>query len=307
MNMPFDIALIDRRMMIKTAVLLMSFIQLSAAQPDRYSGLGKNIETLLAGVRGTYAVAVIDLQTSDRLIINGEMLFHAASTMKTPVMVEVFRQAAEGKFSLDDSILVKNEFQSIIDGSSYSMDLSDDSDDGLYHRIGKKETIRSLVFKMITVSSNLATNILIGIVGAENIMATLHSLKITSVNVLRGVEDSKAFRAGKNNTTSALGLGLLFEQIARKNVVSPSACDEMIDILKAQQFKDMIPAQLPAGVVVAHKTGSITNVQHDSGIMYLPDGRSFVIVLLSKDLPNNKSGIETIATISKMIYDGVTR
>lgn len=269
------------------------------------SVLKLQIDSVLTAATGTYAIAFKDLRSGQRLYINERESFHAASTMKTPVMIEVFKQASAGTFSLDDSIEIGNSFKSIIDGSNYSLDISDDSEDGLYSSLGKKETIRSLVFKMITVSSNLATNILIGKVGPANVMKTMREKGLKDIQVLRGVEDNKAFEAGKNNTTTAYDLSVIFEFIARNKSVSLTASEEMISILLAQRFKSMIPAQLPADVKVAHKTGSITNVQHDSGIVFLPDGRKYVLVILSKNLKSNKDGIKTIADISKIIYDFV--
>jgi beta-lactamase class A len=223
--------------------------------------------------------------------------------MKTPVMIEVFKQAAAGKFALDDSIEIVNAFHSIVDGSEYAMEFSSDSDDRMYALIGKKTTIGTLLTAMITVSSNLATNILIEKVGAANVLATMRSLGANDIQVLRGVEDNKAFRLGLNNTTTAYDLMLIFDRIAQGTAVSPDACRAMTEVLRQQHFRDMIPALLPSDVVVAHKTGSITGVQHDSGIITLPDGRRFILVVLSKDLPSGKDGIATIARLSKLLYD----
>lgn len=278
---------------------------MNASTKKDISTLKQQIELLLKDRQGTFAIAFKETGTGSELFLNEKENFHAASTMKTPVMIEVFKQAKEKKFSLDDSILVENSFKSIIDGSPFSMSLGDDSEDGLYSKIGKRETIRNLVFKMITVSSNLATNILIEKVGAENVMKTLRAMNVNDMRVLRGVEDGKAFQAGKNNTTTAYDLSLVFERLLSSKTVSPKADEEMIGILLSQKFKSMIPGKLPDNVKVAHKTGSITNVQHDSGIVYLPDGRSYVLVILSKNLKSNKEGIEVIASISKMIYDFV--
>ncbi len=284
--------------------LIVCSISFMTAQSKKdVSTLRAQIDSVISVQQGIFAVAFKDLGTGTTLYMNERENFHAASTMKTPVMVEVFKQVHEKRFSLDDSVDVVNSFKSIIDGSDYSMSISDDSEDGLYNRIGHKETIRNLVFKMITVSSNLATNILIGKVGPENVMKTMKAMGLNDIRVLRGVEDEKAFQAGKNNTTTAYDLSVIYEQIALKKAVSPESCNEMIDILLAQKFKSMIPGKIPGEVKVAHKTGSITNVQHDSGILYLPDGRSYVLVILSKNLKSNKEGVEIVATISKRIYD----
>lgn len=266
--------------------------------------LKNKIENEIKNCKGTFAVAFREVgNNSNELIINGEEIFHAASTMKTPVMVEVFRQASEGKFSLDDSLIVKNEFKSIVDGSIFSLDVQDDGDDKIYSQIGQKRKIYDLVYDMITVSSNLATNLLIELVEASKVTEIMKNFGLDNIKVLRGVEDSKAFNLGLNNTVNAIDLMRLYELIATKKILSEKDCDEMIKILFGQKFNDKIPKYLPKDVKVAHKTGSITGVEHDSGIIFLPDGRKYVLVVLSKGLENSEIGKETIGKISKLIYD----
>ncbi|HAK79103.1 MAG TPA: serine hydrolase [Runella sp.] len=275
------------------------------AQKSAISSLKETIEVRLKTVEGEFGVAFKDLQTQETLFINDHENFHAASTMKTPVMIEVFKQAKAKKFKLTDSILVKNEFKSIVDGSPFKLDISDDSADDMYRQIGKKMTIYDLTYQMIIVSSNLATNILIDLVDAKNANTTMRQLGAQDIQVLRGVEDTKAFQKGLNNSVTAYDLMLIFEKIALKKVVNKKACDVMIHILFDQKFNEIIPAQLPTNVKVAHKTGSITGVQHDSGIVSLPDGRKYVLVLLSKKLTNPKEGVKVLADISRLIYESV--
>ena len=155
---------------------------------------------------------------------------------------------------------------------------------------------------MITVSSNLATNILIDLVDAKNVMKTMHQIGANDIKVLRGVEDMKAFDLGMNNTTTAYDLMLIFKAIANHEILSDTSCVDMIDILMHQKFNERIPANLPEDVKVAHKTGSITGVGHDSGIIYLPDGRKYILVLLSKNVEDSDAVIKLQAQISKMIY-----
>ncbi len=290
-------------------ILLLLFMTTTAMSQSAHTiaELRTQLETLIRSHKGDFAVAFSDLKSGERLLINERTNFHAASTMKTPVMIEIFRQVSANMISLDDSVVVRNSFRSIMDGSEYAMDLSDDSDDGLYRSIGKKQTVRELVTKMITVSSNLATNILIEMAGPDNITRTMREMGCNDIRVLRGVEDGKAFAAGYNNTTTAYDLMLIFEQLAQKKVVDAESSDEMLAVLRAQKFKDMIPALLPKDVIVAHKTGSITNVQHDSGIITLPDGHQYVLILLSKNLKDNKDGIEVLAQLSKAVYDFVRK
>ncbi|MFU8861270.1 MAG: serine hydrolase [Cyclonatronaceae bacterium] len=287
-------------------VLAVGLIFFSAASCNREETptLRDQIMDVINTVDGDMAVVFLDLQNGTRdVLINENERFHAASTMKTPVMIEAYKQAEEGKFSLEDSILVKNEFSSIVDGSPFSLSIDRDWGDALYEKLGTKVPLREVMYDMITRSGNLATNLMIDLVGAENANRTAHELGAVNIQVLRGVEDMKAFDQGLNNETTAMDLAIIYREIARKSVVSEQACNEMIAILKDQYYNEMIPAGLPEEVEVAHKTGSITGVNHDSGIVYLPDGRSYVLVILSKNLANNSDGRDAGAEISRIIYE----
>lgn len=268
------------------------------------SELRKQIDSVFTSADGEFAVAFKMIDGSDEyLFLNEKMIFHAASTMKTSVMIEVYKQAAEKKINLYDSIEVKNEFKSIVDFSAYSLDISDDSGEQLYKFIGTKKTIRELVFDMITVSSNLATNILIDLVGAKNITASMRSVGANDIKVLRGVEDSKAFQLGLNNVVTAYDLMIIFESLLKNKFTGQLFTDEMIAILSQQKHKSRIPGKLPPQIKVAHKTGSIKGVAHDSGIVFLPDGRKYILVLLSKNVKDEKAMIEAQAEVSKIIFD----
>ncbi len=265
--------------------------------------LTDSVKAILNKTDHFHAVYVkLHSQEKPLIQLNQDSIFHAASTMKTAVMYEVFRQAGTGKFSLTDSLLVKNEFKSIIDGSPYSLDLSDDSDDLLYSKINSMVSITELVEQMITVSSNLATNILIELVGAENVQNSMNQLGAGDVKVLRGVEDGKAFREGKNNTVTAYSLAQLFQAILNGNPDSNSA-KKMIEVLSRQKHNTQIPALLPADAIVAHKTGSITGIIHDSGIVFMPDKKAFIIILLSKNVRDTKKTRESHARVSQVIYN----
>ena len=288
---------------MKKLLSLLIFLNGIIMAQSNIEKLTAEIKNKLDSAKGIYGLAFKDLQTGENIFYNEKENFHAASTMKTPVMIEVFKQAEEGSFSLDDSILVKNEFKSIVDSSLYMMDISEDSGENLYQFIGGKKTIRQLVYDMITVSSNLATNILIDLVHAENVMRTMKEIGAENIKVLRGVEDIKAFEKGLNNTTDAFDLMLIFEKIATGEIISKKACSEMINILLNQEFNSRIPALLPSDVKVAHKTGSITGIEHDGGIVILPDGRKYILVILSKGIPGSKLKTNIQAELSRMIYD----
>ncbi len=291
--------MIQTRNFICIIALSSCFAQAQTASID---SLKVQIQGRLQSVEGRFAVAFKDMQTGQMFGINEKEVFHAASTIKTPIMIEVFKQAEAGKFSLWDSIPVKNEFKSIVDGSPFSLDISVDSDDGMYQNIGSKMTIYDLTYKMITKSSNMATNLLIDKIGAANANATMRGYGIKDLTVLRGMEDGKAFEKGLNNVVTAADLALVFEKLGTWQAVNPQASSEMLYILFDQTFNEIIPARLPKSVRVAHKTGSITGVQHDSGIVFLPEGKKYVVVLLSKQLKDVKAGVDALADVSEMIW-----
>lgn len=252
-----------------------------------------------------FGYAFVDLQTGERLSHQGGRSFHAASTMKTPVMVEAYKQAAAGKFSLEDEVEVYNRFTSIANKKvTYSLDPADDSEKDLYTLIGRKTTWNDLIYRMITESSNLATNILIDRLGAKNTMVTLRSIGADGVQVLRGVEDTPAYEKGMNNTVTADGLATFFEALATGKLVNKYATGEIINILTDQRHRDLIPGRLPKDVKVANKTGWITGINHDSGIVYLPDGRKYVLILLSQGL-EDKEAKQTLSRVSRYVYDYV--
>ena len=295
-----------RKFLFLLAIGIMFFA--CSSPPQTVSELKNQINNKLESLEGDFAVAFRNLSdTSQSFYINGKEMFHAASTMKTPVMIELYKQADAGNFSLDDSILVKNEFRSIVDSSRFQMDISEDSEGELYEMIGQYRTIRQFIDDMITMSSNLATNILIEKVGAQNVTQTMRSYGADSIKVLRGVEDIKAYERGLSNRTTAFDESIIYSRLGRGEAINEQASEEMIEILKMQHFNDMIPAKLPEDVQVAHKTGWITGVHHDSGLIMLPNGKKYVLILLSKNASNRDKVMTTFADISRQVYDFVTQ
>jgi beta-lactamase class A len=290
--------------MFRSAVAVFAAMMIAAVSAaDDIAAARARIDELVKNSGGEVAVAFRTLDGRDELLIRPDVEFHAASTMKVPVMIELFRQARAGALSMDDRIALVNEFHSIVDGSRFTLDAGDDSDADLYGRIGRQMTLRELCEAMITVSSNFATNLIIERLGAPAIQRTTTALGAPDMHVLRGVEDDKAFREGLNNTTTARALLTLLEHIAhgdRPGLVDESSAGEMVAILKRQHFNDRIPAGLPAGTPVAHKTGEITRIQHDAGIVYA--NRPYVLVVLVRGLDDAKRGSALIADISRIIY-----
>ena len=258
------------------------------------------IDELIRKSGADVAVAFRTLDGRESLLIQPDVEYHAASTMKVPVLIELFRQARAGALSLDDRLPIINEFHSIVDGRVYTLDVGEDSDADVYKHIGGRMSYRDLAEAMITVSSNFATNLIIEKLGAANIQRTIDALGASGVHVLRGVEDDKAFQKGLNNTTTARGLLTLMEKIAGGEAVDKASSEEMLAILKRQKFNDRIPAGLPPGVAVAHKTGEITRIQHDAAIVFAD--RPFGLVILVRGLQDPKQGAALAAEITRVLY-----
>ena len=290
--------------MIPFIAALAVAVTLPATSSD---SLAARIEARVAEVPGAQVgLAYHKLGSGDSLYMNADTSMHAASTMKVPIMVQLFRKVDAHQLSLDQTLVVKNEFQSIVDGSTYSLDENDDSDSAMYALVGSKVTVRDLITHMITRSSNLATNTLVALADAKQAEAAMRSLGATRIRVLRGVEDQKAFDAGLNNTTTARDLSIILGAIQENKAASKTSCAAMRDVLLLQEFNTGIPAELPPGTRVAHKTGWITGITHDAAIVYPAHGPTYVLVVLTKGIPDEPTAQKMIADISRMVYAHAT-
>src|SRR5258708_2991255 len=302
------LALISGFALFSSPFAFAQYGQIAAPRRDAAKGAAKLIDEKLAvevlsRIQKSGADVGVAFRTLDGKVewfSRAEEVFHAASTMKIPVMIELFHQVREGKLKLDDPLSIQNEFHSLVDGSIYTLDPTDDSEPDLYKAVGQTRTLSQLCELMITVSSNLATNLLVERLGVDNIRATVHSLHADGMSVLRGVEDNNAYEKGMNNTTTARGLLILLEAIAKGQAVDPDSSRQMVDILTRQKFNEAIPAGLPAGTRVAHKTGELTKIHHDAAIVYAP--RPFVLVLLVRGMAESKDSAALMADITRRIY-----
>ena len=263
----------------------------------------KILERIARNSGATVAVALRDPVSGFMVLINPDLRFHAASTMKVPVLMALGRRVDSGALSWGDSVTVVNRFASIVDGSPYELSAGDDSDSTMYAALGQRRTVKQLAERMIVRSSNLATNILLNSVATpEAATRLIRSLGGDSMVVLRGVEDGKAFDKGLNNTTTARDLSTLLLAIASGRAAKPATTREMLRILEAQEFNDGIPAGLPPATRVAHKTGSITATWHDAALIYPPDGRPYALVVLTRDIAEEKAGHALQADIARLIH-----
>ena len=255
----------------------------------------------------TISVAVHDLQTQKEILINADVMMHPASTMKVPVMMEVFRQAQAGLLSLDEQLKIFNSFKSIVDGSEFSLEIADDSELTLYKRIGETESIRELVRLMIVLSSNLASNILMEKVGTARVDAFIKELGIKDMAVIRGLEDKKAYRLNINNAASARSSTQMMRLLAEGKVISKEVCDEMIQIMLGQEFNESIPALIPNHVKTAHKTGWSGEFFHDTGIVFPPNRKPYALSIFTRGFPEDKEheAHACMAKVSRLVYEEI--
>lgn len=266
-----------------------------------HARLDSAVEASGAEVVGVYYRSLAE--DGDSLTLNADVRMHAASTMKVPVMQRLFLDHQEGLRSLDSTMPVKRTFYSIVDSSTYDLPPESDSDTTFYGRVGEDATIRSMVDRMITWSSNLATNILIEAAEPARIEIMLERMGADSMSVLRGVEDIKAFRAGLSNTTTARALGTTMAAILESDLFTDESRQEMLDILSRQHFTDGIPAGVPDGVRVANKTGWITGINHDAALVFPDDAPPYVLVIMVRGHPAEDQGESMTAELSRMVWE----
>jgi beta-lactamase class A len=253
------------------------------------------------------AAAVYDWETGLAVSLHGSRVFHPASTMKVAVMMALFDAAAQGRFDLREPLHVRNRFLSKADGSAFRVSSSRDANSEVYERLGLTMRVERLAYHMIVTSSNLATNLLVDLVTPEAIAASLHTWGVRGVSVVRGVEDEAAYQKGISNRATAEGMVALLRLLVEGNAFSEEHRQQMRDILFDQAFKSGIPAGLPDQARVAHKTGEISTVQHDCGLVYLPGRKPYAIAVLTEwkaDVTKGRSAL--VASVSKALYQTLT-
>jgi beta-lactamase class A len=249
------------------------------------------------------AVAYHDSERGTAWSLHGDRWFHAASTIKIPVLAGLFAATDAGDFHSNDRVHVRNRFMSIVDGRPYRVSSARDASPLVHRAIGRTLPLRELARHMIATSSNLATNLLVELVGVDAIRDAIDRLGVSGIDFHRGVEDELAWREGINNRVTARGLVDLLRKIEEGNAFSARSTEAMLDILHAQEFRSGIPAGLPSEARVAHKTGEISTVAHDAGLVFLPEREPYALAVLTEWDPDATGRQETIAAISRAVYE----
>ena len=248
------------------------------------------------------AVAISDFETGTEFEFNGDRWFHAASTIKLAVLVGVYGAIHRGELLLQSRVHIRNRFLSAYDGSPYRVRGDRDANAEVHREIGRTLRVAELADSMITSSSNLATNLLLDLVGLDVLQRTLDSFGLEGIDLRRGVEDELAYQHGINNRVTAEGLVGLLRLIEEERAFSPALSRQMLDILHRQQFRSGIPAGLPREARVANKTGDISTVAHDAGLVYLPGRKPYAIAVLTEWEPTATGRSTTIAAASYLAY-----
>ncbi|HEX2692659.1 MAG TPA: serine hydrolase [Gemmatimonadaceae bacterium] len=275
----------------------------------RESALREQIEKIEAesGAKAV-AVALHDTETGFELHYKADRWFHAASTIKVPILLGVFAAIDRGDLLPHSRVHVRNRFLSVVEDIPFRVESGRDANSAVHNAIGKMMRVDELAYHMITTSSNLATNLLLGVMGASAVNQTLKELGVSEgIELERGVEDELAFEKGINNMVTADGLLRILVLLSQGKAFSPALSRRMMDILHGQEFNQGIPARLPKGTRVAHKTGEISTVAHDAGVIYLPKRKPYVLVVLTEWEPTGSGRSKTIASISHTIYEFLTQ
>ena len=254
------------------------------------------------------AVALHDAETGFELHYKADRWFHAASTIKVPILLGAFAAIDRGELLPHSRVHVRNRFLSVVENVPFRVESGRDANSAVHNAIGKMMRVDELAYHMITTSSNLATNLLLGVIGSDAVNRTLKELDVDDgIDLKRGVEDELAFEKAINNMVTADGLLRILVLLSEGKAFSPALSRRMMDILHGQEFNQGIPARLPKGARVAHKTGEISTIAHDAGVVYLPKRKPYALVVLTEWDPEGTGRSRTIATISHTIYEFLTQ
>jgi D-alanyl-D-alanine carboxypeptidase (penicillin-binding protein 5/6)/beta-lactamase class A len=288
------------------ALLLSLFLVGSPARADDLS-LAAKIEELAKKHRGKVSVAIKHLTTGESYFLNADEPMPTASLIKFPIMAEVYWQAKEGKVKLDEMLTLTKE--EMVQGSGILTQ---------HFSPGASFSLRDTVRLMIVYSDNTATNMVLEKIGIPSTNKRMESLKLpnTKINakVFKGsitsVDPERTKKFGLGSTTAKEMLTLL-EMLHKNELVDEAASKAMLEHLKKCDDDEKFPKLLPKTVIVAHKTGSVSNARTDAGILFFKEGPIALCVLTNENedktwRPENE-GNALCAEIAKTTYEHYTK
>jgi beta-lactamase class A len=251
--------------------------------------IDKQIQGLLEPLTGTFGFTAWHPGTGERIAINDREVFRSASVIKVPLMVDLFCRRDEGEVSMSDTFILRDECK--VDGSGVLREL----------HAGAELTLMDLIALMIVLSDNTATNMLVERYGTNSCNERMRGFGLENTVFARKMYDWDAAKAGKENLCTAHDLAVLLDMMAAGRISSNSTSTEMVEIMARQQYREKIPLLLPEGTKIANKTGSLTGVTHDVGIVYGPGG-PYVLTILTKDVSDVVAAERAIAEVSRLVY-----
>lgn len=255
--------------------------------------IGKVIENALKSMEGDFSVILKDLRSGKVLFEkNAERQIASASTIKMLIMVEAYRCFAAGKLDLNEKIGISN-------AQKVEFSLISEMNTNQY-------TVKDLILLMMTISDNTATNVLIDLLGMEDINNTSKELGLRGTILQRKMMDFEAAKEGRQNLTIPRDLLMLLEKLYKYEILTPSACDEMLKIMSTAINRDFMIRDLPADIKCAHKPGELDGLNHDVGIIYAPSG-DFALGIFATGLKDNILGRNYIAYLSKEIFENIAK
>jgi beta-lactamase class A len=273
-----------------TAIKAFDFYKDYKIEKARWDGLKDAIIAHTEGFKGTAYVVVKDYNRNWRIDIASDVQVPAASIIKVPIMAAVFSAQEEGKLSLSDKIKLRQKDK--VDGSGTLKS----------ERSGKEYSVEELLILMNTISDNTATNIIINLLGFDYLNAWFKDNGLKGTILSRLMMDMASRDKGIENYTTAEDIALVFDEMYRGRLINKDVSSESIEILKNQKTRNRIPAKLPKGTVVSHKTGLERGVCHDGGIVYTPNGNFLLCVLTRHEYSNSYRARELISKIAYTVY-----
>jgi beta-lactamase class A len=260
--------------------------------PGPLAVLQTELSSMSAHAPGNVGIMIEDLTTGLSDSVNANAQMPAASTIKIPVMVEVFKQLASGNFDLNRTVTLLQS-----DRDWGSGDLADAPG-------GARYTVARLLTLMITVSDNTATNMLIRLVGRRSINLEMADLGLQQTHLGDYIRSDGPIRYALRS--SPRDMVTLLTAMARYQLVDEWSSREMISILTGQRHNGLIPQPLPPGTTIAHKTGELHDTLNDVGIVYL-NSEPYAIAVMATNLPTLDAGYRFIRGVSRLAYDELSR
>lgn len=284
-----------KRLQGMIAIALLTVLSVSGvrAQPDHRALLREKtdaaLEEIVAQTRGVIGIAALDLSSGESFAINDKLVFPQGSAIKIPILMEVWKQARQGAFRLEDKRPVPK--QVMVAGSGVLQFFSDG---------GSELSIRDLAVLMIVLSDNTATNILIDLVGRDNINKTMASLGFEQTKVQRRMIDEAASARDEENLSTPSEAVRIMKLLHDGSFLDRKACDEMLEILKYPKGGG-IKRGLPAAVPVAFKPGGIAGVETEWAIVYA-ERRPFAVAVM-QNYGLTGDSLDPMKAVGALLYD----